>query len=626
MNKTGRYARVGAPQRDGDVSVVRALDPVTGLPVRVYRFEADPAPGAAAFRHPNAARVLEAGRDDDGGYAVAEVIDGAADLITRPGALDVATAAAAAAALAAAHDAGLVHGDPTSRRVLRRGGDVWLEGLGVPWRASDPSDDVRRLASSLLEVPGHTLPPDAVDALSAAAADEHASAAALARSLDRLLDPLPTDEPDDGPYDDSYDEPLDEPDAEPLDVPLEEPVEEPVEDQVDEPIEEPVDAATDEPFDEPFDEPTDDATGEADGEADGEPLDESPDEPTDEPKDDATDESIREATVEAIDEAIDEAHVAPHDRALGEPHRQPITGARDEPADEPGEPEDEPEPDVEPDAELPFEPDDADASGSTWDGGETGSVELDPPDAAPPAVVRRRVATHDVAPEPVPPPGATAQGRRDGAARSTPPLPRPEPPRPPVQRSEPPRPHDPLPSVPPQRARPAATASSTPAATPGTFSKTPPPDVTYRVGESPLDERQRTGGRTTEPTAAVRQRRRTWMLAALLLGALVLAIVTAVARRPVPPPAEPLGSVTSIVVDVRIEPSTLPPASLVVLASPPGSRVSAGSALGTVPRRVVFDAEGTWQVEARFQERRSEVVTFRLPDEREVVLRFPAIP
>jgi len=587
MNKTGRYARVGAPQRDGDVSVVRALDPVTGLPVRIYRFEGDPTPGAAGFRHPNAARVLEAGRDDEGGYVVAEVIDGAADLNARPGALDVGTAAAAAAALAAAHRSGVAHGDPTSRRVLRRGGDVWLEGLGVPWRAASASDDVRRFASSLLDVPGHALPPAAVAVLHAAVEDETTSATAVARALDDLLGPLPRDDaPDgapDGPLDEAFDEALDEPLDDGHGVPdggaPAEPYREP-------------DAV---PTDEPEDEPTDEAT-------DG-PEDEPADEPEDEPADEAVDEQVAATTGDATAGSIAFAVPAAADEDAFD------VGLDDVPEGE------------EPDADSTQEPSATDGTDPDSSAGAAAMVALDPADGAPPAVVRRRVATHDVGPEPAPPPGATPPRRPDGAARAAPP--RPEPPRPPAPRSAAPAQPE---ARAPQRAPSGTTSPPGHGATPGGFSKTPPPDVTYRVGESPLDERHASGGRTTESPPGVRQRRRTWMLAALLLGALVLAIVTAVARRPVPPPTGALGSVTSIVVDVRIEPASLPPASLVVVASPSGSRLSAGSALGTVPRRVVFDAEGTWQVEARFQNRRSEVVTFRLPDEREVVLRFPPLP
>ena len=588
MNKTGRYARVGTPSRDGDVGVVRALDPVTGLPVRIHRFEADPVSGAAAFRHPNAVRVLESGRDDDGGYVVAEVIDGAADLSARPNALDVATAAAAVTALAAAHAAGIVHGDPVSRRVLRRGDDVWLEGLGVPWRPSDPSDDVRLFARSLLDVPGHALPPAAQALLSAVAEDEHASAATLARSLDDLLGPMPSDEPSD--------EPTDEPAAEPSDEPTAEAAAEPS------------DEATDEAADEADDRARDEAHQQAAAGVPAEATDEPSDEPSEEPYDESMDERGEAPDAQVSPDQDDVDGTGPAGRA-GEIGRIDTDSVDADTVDTDR-----------------VEADTVDSDTVEAARAEVDSIELDPPDGAPPSVVRRRVATHDVAPEPVPPPGTAAQRRTLEAARSAPPMPRPEPPTPRLQRAEPPRPQHLRPSTPPQRARPDAVTPPAPSTTPGGFSKTPPPDVTYRHGESPLDERHAGGGRTAGPTVGIRHRRRTWMLAALLLGALVLAIVTAVARRPVPPPTGPLGSVTSIVVDVRIEPASLPPASLVVVASPSGSRISAGSALGTVPRRVVFDAEGTWQVEARFQDRRSDIVTFRLPDEREVVLRFPALP
>ena len=532
MNQTGRYARVGSPVQEGIATVTRALDPVTGLPVRVYRFDADPVPGAATLRHPSVVQVLAAGRDDDGGFLVADVIDGAAGLDTRPGGLDIATAAAALRALAAVHEHGVVHGDATARRVLRRGADVWLEGVGVPWRAAAKDDDVRQLVQALLAVPGHALSSAAVEHLRAAVAVEHVDAGTLADDLEHLEPsargattrvPLPAAT---GAATMRSDPDLGEPD--------------------------------------PDDETVahDDATTEA-------ALDETPgddeasaDETEDEPADDeaADDEPADDEAVE--DEAVEDETVADEARA----DEADDEAARDEAA-----------------------------ADTQTDGVDTAP---EPTDGSPPTVVRRRVATSDMAPEPVPLPGPIVSRRIAG---------------------------DPPPQASPAPAPQLRPTPPTPPAKTGSFSKTPPPDVRYRVGETPLDERPAGGGRTAGPTGAQRQRRRTWMLAALLIGALVLAVVTAVARRPVPPPAPASGTVTSIVVDVRLEPASLPPASLVVVASPSGSRLRAGSALGTVPRRVVFDAEGTWQVEARFQDRRSETVTFRLPDEREIVLRFPAL-
>lgn len=422
MNRTRRYSRSGAASRDGDVDVFGALDPVTGLPVRIYRFAGEPRLAPGQVEHPCLPRLLESGLDDEGGFVVTELLSGVRDLATQPGGLDDATAAAAFDALAHAHAQGVAHGDLQARRVLRRGDDVWLEGVGVPWRdGATAADDVRALAGALLALPGHALSGAGAAALRAALEDDDAGSAAIARALDQA------------------------------------------------------------------------------------------------------------------------AH-APSSRS-------PVGAQR--PSDDP--------------SEAP----------------------------APP---------HDAAPAPLPdaPPHVAADTHADTPA-DTPAIP-----------------------AAPQTTPAAPTAPT--AATPVRFSKTPPPGVEYRSGDTPLGDARAAPARPSASQSTQRQRRRLWLVAALLVGAVTLAVVTAVARRPVPPPAVASGPVTSIVVDVRIEPASLPPASLVIVASPPGSRLSAGTALGSVPRRVVFDAEGTWQIEARFQDRRSETVTFRLPDERSVVLRFPSTP
>jgi hypothetical protein len=54
------------------------------------------------------------------------------------------------------------------------------------------------------------------------------------------------------------------------------------------------------------------------------------------------------------------------------------------------------------------------------------------------------------------------------------------------------------------------------------------------------------------------------------------------------------------VVDVRIDPAGLPPVSLVVVESPPGSRLPPGTVVGSVPSKVLLDRDGVWRFEARF--------------------------
>ena len=477
MNRTRRYAPTGTPTQQGPASVVRAIDPVTGLPVRLYRFAADPVVGAKALDHPHVYKLIEAGSDDDGGFVVAHVVDGASHVAERPSALDDDTAVAATAALAAAARAGVVHGDLGPHRVHRRGDEVWLEGYGVPWAAGSLADDAAALAAGLAGLPGTALGPAVRGVLEAAAAGDEHDAEALAVAVAKARS-APSRTP-----------------------------------------------------------------------------------------------------AAAVREPEEEAAGGHDDEVVSEFASTDVDGDTDTDVDT----------EVDTDTEVDVVVD-VDANRDVDDVLVQGDDDATPP--APPY----RAAPVPIVPDPVTPDPV----RPDPWAR--------DPRAPDVSKAQ-------------VEASEARAMRST-----GGFSKQPPPDVSYRSGETPEKPTRTGGGSTGRRRDAHRQRRRTWLLAALVVLALVLALVTAIARRPVPPPAAAGGPVTAIVVDVRIEPASLPPASLVVVASPPGSQHTAGSRLGTVPRRVVFDAEGTWQVEGRFQERRSAIVTFELPAQRDVVLRFPDSP
>ena len=432
MSRATRYTPAGESVEQGPASVMRALDAVTGLPVRLYRFPGEPVAGSTELDHPHAFRVLEVGREDEQGFVVADLVDGASPVTDRPSLLDDAAAVAACSALAEAAEREIVHGDLGPHRVYRRGLDVWVEGYGVPWSDSTVSDDVRRLAAGLRDLEGNALSAGVAAALTTAAEGEMDDAPSLAAAVAAAAKQAAAHEP----------------------------------------------------------------------------------------------QPPKPAAVSFEDVVIDV---------------ESRTGATPEPV-------------------PPATP------------------------AAPAAAPRAR--------PPARPESSPISRPKESAARPTP--------------------LEAAPERPPAR---------------GGFSKRPPPELSYRVGDTPVhqpraDELQDPAGR---PDARA-QRRRTWLLAALLLLAVVLAVVTAIGRQPVPPPPEATGSLSSFVVDVRLEPASLPPASLVVLESPPGSRLAPGNVLGTVPRRVVFDAEGVWRVQGRFQERHSEPFTFQLPQDREVVLRFPSSP
>jgi hypothetical protein len=85
----------------------------------------------------------------------------------------------------------------------------------------------------------------------------------------------------------------------------------------------------------------------------------------------------------------------------------------------------------------------------------------------------------------------------------------------------------------------------------------------------------------------------------------------------------PPAAVTGHVVDVAVAPDGHPPAGLVVVASPPGSSLPAGSVIASVPGKVWLDLDGRWRFEARFGEQRSSTVELIVPFERVLQLAFP---
>ncbi|MCC6311974.1 MAG: hypothetical protein IT345_13805 [Trueperaceae bacterium] len=156
------------------------------------------------------------------------------------------------------------------------------------------------------------------------------------------------------------------------------------------------------------------------------------------------------------------------------------------------------------------------------------------------------------------------------------------------------------------------------------FVKHLPPGATYRPGT--LDDAPRPAPIRVTDTFSPVIRRRSWRGPALLvLLVLLVALGTFLALRA--QRASNLGQVGAgavrHLVDVRVDPTNLPPVSLVVDASPDGSGYKPGTIIGSVPRRVAFDANGTWVVHARFQGRSSEHVTLHVPDDVVITLSFP---
>ncbi len=162
------------------------------------------------------------------------------------------------------------------------------------------------------------------------------------------------------------------------------------------------------------------------------------------------------------------------------------------------------------------------------------------------------------------------------------------------------------------------------------FVKHLPPGATYRSGS--LDETIRPAPIRIDDRHDGQARRKAWRgpgLLILLLLVVALGSFLALRAQRNSDLAQVGGSSVRHLVDVRVSPSNLPPVSLVVDRSPDGSSYSPGTIIGSVPRRVSFDANGTWTVHAQFQGRSSAQVTLRVPEDTVITLAFeeqPAAP
>lgn len=116
-----------------------------------------------------------------------------------------------------------------------------------------------------------------------------------------------------------------------------------------------------------------------------------------------------------------------------------------------------------------------------------------------------------------------------------------------------------------------------------------------------------------------------------LLGAIGLAVVAVVVTLFLLRPRTNFGNLgppeaASFLVNVGVEPTSLPPVTLIVVDSPPDSRWRPGTIFGTAPSQVVLDRGGRWSFVGEYQQRRSAVVTIEVPTERAFTLVMPAPP
>jgi len=169
-------------------------------------------------------------------------------------------------------------------------------------------------------------------------------------------------------------------------------------------------------------------------------------------------------------------------------------------------------------------------------------------------------------------------------------------------------------------AAPRAERSAASAPRPAAPSRLPPP-----APPRPVLRVQPAPGPTLPKRPEPLRRRHVLLAIALALSAATWALLASWSQQR---PAAPTLVVRTVghVVDVRIEPAGMPPVSLHVVESPPGSRLPPGALVGSVPSKVLLDRTGVWRFEARFGDRRSPIVALVVPNDPDLTLPFPTLP
>ena len=508
MSRPTRFHAQDVFASQGDVTTYHGLDPLTGLPVLIYRFPGPPGVDVGVLESENIPGILESSISNGEGQLVTAYSP--EYRIPRQRATDdlLPLATGAFRALADAADAGLVHGDLRPERFSVLETHLLVEGFGVPWVPETPT----------------FLPPNhsgqasfAADVYSMAVALRVLVRGKLQGELDAALSDCTNADPEARP---SAREVLER--LENLARGLAEPAH-----------------------------PVQQETGTA-----------------------------RSATVTNFDELTLDVSL--------EATNPPTAAAAQPPTSEPG--GEEPELDLDFSETVPF-----------------------PGSETPPATdldrVQERAATEpDDAAEPEPLLINTDPGRNEGRKANA--------------RSE-----APPPEAPPQRApNRALTRGAENRSDPRDgFIKDLPPGATYRPGESSdrlppaiIAPEAKPEEREVNPS-----RRRVILVAAIIVAAAILAILAVVRQRSNRTPIPQASQGVNYILDVVVEPSNLPPVTLVVLESPEGSKLSAGSSLGSVPRKIVLDQPGIWRLQGRFQERISPEVIVTVPEDRLITVEIP---
>ena len=135
MDHSLRYQAKKPFATAGSVKTFEGVDPLTGLPVLIYRFPARPTLAVGDLDSENVPGVLASAFDGEGRLVVAYSREYAPLKGPLPVDKLMPLALGSARALLDAAEAGVVHGDIRPERFLVAGGDLLLEGYGAVWDA-----------------------------------------------------------------------------------------------------------------------------------------------------------------------------------------------------------------------------------------------------------------------------------------------------------------------------------------------------------------------------------------------------------------------------------------------------------------------------------------------------------
>ena len=164
----GRYQLRTLRAERGGIETHEGVDPLTGLPVLVYRFSGKPAPGLRDLESENIPGLLGVDTNDaeDDKTEVVVAYFKEYQTLEPPLSLPVRTLLSdSARGLRDAAQAGVLHGDLHPGRFLASHDHVLLEGFGLPWAVQDGAyrapeaepgfaGDVYAWAASVLELTG----------------------------------------------------------------------------------------------------------------------------------------------------------------------------------------------------------------------------------------------------------------------------------------------------------------------------------------------------------------------------------------------------------------------------------------------------------------------------------------